>query len=225
MAFRSAPSPPPPGGAGKTWEIHAGARSNVYGVNGPGGSLCVKCFHDDRLRARLRTFIGRGKGRIAFKRTQKLVALADKIPPVAGYVEMRPFGPAFFIMQLVWPHERLDLKLVAARNMPRETAAALRRKLAVALGQFTADLHRQRISHMDFSTRNILMVDGERFVLADLEDVRIRTGCEISDLRHLAEDAKGASPRDQLRFLRAYVKRLGGTPRDVAKLARRIAGH
>lgn len=224
QAYRQALVAPGTGPTAGVWQIHGGDKSHVYGVRGPGGDVCVKCYHDDRFWNRLRTFLGCGKGRSAFRRAVQL--RIEGLPPVLGYAQQRPCGPGFLIMELAWPHERLDHRLGACRRLTAEAAIRARRELAVGLGRFAADLHRQGVAHRDFSTRNLLLLEGNRFLLADLEDIRILRrpsfSASLRDLRHLHEDVKDVLPRDRLRFLRSYALQLGKDASYGLFLARRI---
>jgi tRNA A-37 threonylcarbamoyl transferase component Bud32 len=186
------------------WRISLGGRAAVVGVRLQGRVCCVKLFYDERFQTRLRTRLGLSKGRRAYQNGLRLQQAGVNCPPMWGYAERRPSGPALVVTALADDCLRVDHWAVR-RGVPR--AAVL------ALARFLRAMHDTGISHVDMSPRNIMVrVVGARyeFFLLDYEDARfaarVSRRTRLENLHHLHERMmQHVSARDRLRFLREYA--------------------
>lgn len=209
---------------GTVKRIHTSKRADLLVMHVCGRPVCVKYFHDRRLRVRLRTFLGLAKGRRGYKAGLRLTEAGVKVPKQLACIELRPFGPTVIVMELLG-----SITTVAGWLSARDVQSDIPRALIEKFAVFTATLHRQGIYHCDFSPRNV-MVQGEdaflQFVLIDLEDVRFcRSASPQRCIENLARFAREALPRVSvftvIRFLRAYTNAMGWKDR-AADLARNV---
>ena len=197
---------------GTIWRIHTSKRADLLVMNVSGIPVCVKYFHDRRLRVQLRTFFGLAKGRRGYFSGLRLAGKGVKVPKQLACIELRPFGPTIIVMDLLESIKTVTGWL-SARGARSDIPRALIEKFAV----FTATLHRQGIFHCDFSPRNVMVQgDGEalQFVLIDLEDVRFgRSANPQRCIQNLARFAREAAPyvskRTVIQFLRNYIHEMG----------------
>lgn len=230
--LREHPIPPDrkarPSGGG-LWLIHHGRRADILGVElPPDRRLCVKFLHDNRPSVWLRTLIGLGRARAAYRRGLRLERVGIHGPRALGFLERQPFGPSAFFMELLDHHETVRNRL---RRL--QTGAGLHgpeiRAIARSLGRYVGHLHRRGISHKDLTTKNLLLpTDTTRLdcALIDFEDLRfpllgVGTRSRHRTLWKLGRSAKDLPAREQLRFLRHYLLAIGEPPR-AAPFAREL---
>lgn len=209
---------------GTVKRIHTSKRADLLVMHVCGRPVCVKYFHDRRLRVRLRTFLGLAKGRRGYFSGLRLAGKGIEVPQQLACIELRPFGPTVVVMELLE-----SITTVAGWLSARDVQPDIPRALVEKLAVFTAALHRQGIFHCDFSPRNVMVQEyGSvlRFVLIDLEDVRFgRPADPKRCVQNLARFAREALPhvskRTVIQFLRAYIHEMGSR-RPAAGLMREI---
>jgi len=186
------------------WEVSSGGRAVVLGVKFEGRISCVKLFHNERMRTRLRVAAGFSKGRRAYRHGVRLAEAHIRCPRMLGCAERRPTGPALIVTELIDDGIRLDY-WAQEHGAPRQVVRALAR--------FIRNMHDRGVAHVDLSPRNILIRpqhEGHEFLLLDYEDARfarqIGRRTRLNNLHHLHERVIAYIPvRDRLRFLRTYA--------------------
>lgn len=186
------------------WPISLGGRAGVVGVRVQDRACCVKLFYDRRRTTLLRTWMGKAKGKSAYRHAIRLREAGVLCPMPIGYAEVRPWGPALLVTELIADGYRLDHWIASNGTSPEGIAA---------LARFLRTMHDQGITHQDLSPRNLLVrpVDAsfELFIL-DYEDTRFAAGvseqARLDDLHHLNERClMTVGLRDRLRCLRGYA--------------------
>lgn len=212
---------------GTVRRIHISKRADLLVMEAGGSPVCVKYFHDRRLRVKLRTFLGLAKGRRGYRNGLRLCAAGVCVPEQLACIELRPFGPTVVVMALIKEAATVVDVLLKRRsgNEKAEVFSAQIKQFAM----FVANLHRQGVYHCDFSPRNVMVQQTNRgieFVLIDLEDVRFgRPLARQRCVQNLARFAREALPYlsvyTTMRFLRFYLKETGQSS-SAAGLARAI---
>ena len=219
----------PPAGEGAWW-LHGGDRANVVGVRLSGhDDVCVKFFHDARLRVRVRNFLGFSKARKAFRLGLELERTGVVGPRVVALAEYRPFGPCLLMMELLPSAVALE-EILLNRAGPAAGVWPSISDLARMIGRFTGRMHRAGVTHMDFSSRNILIAataGGPAVYLVDFEDLRFgradQERARFADLAALNHDIRKLVPvRERLRFLHDYASALGQSAPDQIRLMRKL---
>ena len=190
--------------SGEIQQISLGGRAGVVGVRLRGRSWCVKLFYDERLRTRLRVFLGLAKARRAYRNGLRLNRLGIRCPRMLGYAEKRPGQLPLIVTERVSDAVGLD-QWVARHGVSRP--------LITSLARFLRHMHDKGVTHLDLSPRNLLAAPagkGFDLWLLDYEDARFRRRLSdrlrLADLHHLDERMLcTASLRDRLRFLREYA--------------------
>ncbi len=216
--------------------VKAGPHRVVYRADLPQGSVYVKHFLVPGLRAKLRQWFRRGKGRNEGLRAVQLAAIGvPTITPIA-LGEQRRRG---FVLEnyLVTPalSEMVPLNEFVEDRLPGWPAprrASARRALAVALGELAARLHEAGLVHEDFHPGNLMVRMGPRdsrphLALIDLDALRTRrrlswgaARANLALLNHYFWMRCGWT--DRLRFLKAYLEARGRRPSDFRAFARGI---
>ncbi len=198
---------------GTVKRIHISKRADLLVIKDGDCSVCVKYFHDQRFRVKLRTFLGLAKGRKGYRAGIKLRQAGVRVPEQRACLEFQPFGPTVVVMELLEEIQTAAGWFAGASKNGRVTPS---RVLIRQFAEFTADLHRRGIFHCDFSPRNV-MVQGEgdalKFVLIDLEDIRFRrSGDRRLCIQNLARFAREALPYlsvyTTMHFLSFYVREM-----------------
>lgn len=210
--------------AGDVRRIHISKRADLLVTEAGGRPLCIKYFHDRRLRVELRTFLGLAKGRRGFRNGLRLAASGVRVPHQLACLEFRPFGPTVVVMEL------LDsICTVVSWLIERQESGGVSREAIQQFSEFVAAMHRQGVFHCDFSPRNVMVqrAGGDlEFVLIDLEDVRFgrsadRRRCIKTLARFARESLELVSIRTTIRFLRLYAREMSWNL-SAAFLAREI---
>lgn len=203
------------------------ARS-VYRVDLAGGPVYVKVCHVRTPRAWAREVLRPPKARLEFDKARELLA--------RGIAVVEPL--AWATTDSLWPGESVLVTRGRAAipfrrylesvwsGLPPSSRAALRRRLAVALGEFFARLHDAGITHPDPHPDNLLIETAEgggpHFVLIDVHDVGLgRPLAWLASRDNLAVFNRWfqlrASRADRARFWRAYCHcRRAPSPPDSA---------
>ncbi|QDU18860.1 lipopolysaccharide kinase InaA family protein [Urbifossiella limnaea] len=142
----------------------------IYRVALPGGAVYVKHLRPRGLRAWLREVVRPPKARLEFENA--LLLAARGVPTVEPLAWGGPDS--------AWPGESLLVTRARDSAVPfTDLLEALparppaeRRRVAVALGRFLAQLHDAGVTHPDPHPGNLL-VEGDRFDLLDLHAVRV----------------------------------------------------
>jgi tRNA A-37 threonylcarbamoyl transferase component Bud32 len=221
--------------AGRVVTIKSGPHRIVYRVELPTGVIYIKHFLVPNLRAILRQWVRRGKGRNEGKRSEQLAALAvPTIWPIAlGEQRKRNF---LFENYLVTPEivDARPLDEFAMQQLPawpEPRRSHVRQKLAAALGTMTARLHDAGFLHEDFHPGNILVrfptEDEPELVILDLDALRTRkripwkVACQnLALLDHFF--FQRSSRTDRYRFLKTYLENRSETSPGIRQYARRI---
>ncbi len=201
--------------AGTVKRIHISKRADLLVMKIQEQTVCVKYFHDRRLRVRLRTFLGMAKGRKGYFSGVRLERMGVRVPEQLACLEFRPFGPTVVAMELL-----KDIRTTVcwfADHQPEKGTVTVPRALLERFAEFVASLHRQGVYHCDFSPRNVMVQqqgDELNFVLIDLEDVRFRSSVSRRYcLQNLARFARESVPHlsvyTLMRFLRIYIRQMG----------------
>src|SRR5262249_20184528 len=195
---------------------HASHRT-VYFVRLPGLHFYVK--HNRLLDTRgwLRAWMRPGKARAEFDRA--LAVAARQVPtfiPLASGDSLRGPGDSFLLTLALENTQQLNPFLEQVLpTLPAVQQAQVRQRIAVALGQFLADLHDAGIVHHDLHAGNILLdlaEDRPRLYLIDLHAVRLtsrlRWGSSRDNLVIINRwFVLRATRADRLRFWHAYCER------------------
>jgi len=200
-------------GCGETWQIPAesalwpislGGRAGVVGVRLQDRVCCVKLFYDHRWMTRIRTWAGQAKAKSAYRHALRLQQVGVGCPSPLGYAEVRPWGPALLVTELIDDGMRLD-HWIEAHGVSREGVNAL--------ACFLSHMHDRGVTHQDLSPRNILIRPSGtalEWLLLDYEDTRfadrVSEAARLDDLHHLHERVlMSVSLKDCLRCLRGYA--------------------
>ncbi|MDE2506568.1 MAG: phosphotransferase [Planctomycetota bacterium] len=215
--------------------VKTGPHRVVYRVDLPRGSVYVKHFLVPGLRSKLRQWLRRGKGRNEGRRAAELAAIGvPTITPIAlGEQRKRSLLlENFLITHAIEGMVPLEV-FVESRlpSWPVDRRAAVRQKLARALGALTARLHDAGFLHSDFHPGNLLvLIDADeqpRFAIIDLDALRscrnVGWNAARDNLALLNHYFWTRSLRaDRHRFLRAYFDARREPPRDPRRFARDV---
>ncbi len=221
--------------AGRVTAVKSGPHRIVYRVALPQGVIFIKHFLVPNLRAILRQWVRRGKGRNEGKRSVQLAELGlPTIRPIA-LGEQRKRN-CLFENYLVTPEivDSIPLDEFAMNQLPdwpEPRRSHVRQKIAVALGIMTARLHDAGFLHEDFHPGNILVrfpsEDEPELVMIDLDALRTRkkipwkAACQnLALLDHFF--FLRSSRTDRFRFLKTYLENRSETSPDIRRYARRI---
>ncbi|WP_406695470.1 lipopolysaccharide kinase InaA family protein [Singulisphaera sp. Ch08] len=221
---------------GQLTVVKTGPHRVVYRAELPEGAVYVKHFLVPGLRAKLRQWIRRGKGRNEGRRTRYLAAIGvTTITPIAlGEQRKRFILFENYLITHAIP-ETLPLDEFVESRLPQEPAhrqTRIRQNLAAALGTLTARLHDAGFVHQDFHPGNILvrMEDNDdlpRLAMIDLDALRVchplswpEAQVNLALLNHYFWLRCGRS--DRYRFYKTYLRDRKVTPPDPSGFARSI---
>jgi len=220
---------------GQLTVVKTGPHRVVYRAELPEGAVYVKHFLVPGLRAKVRQWVRRGKGRNEGRRTRYLSEIGvPTITPIAlGEQRKRlVLFENYLITHAIPDAVPLD-EFVEQRlsEWPEEKQTRIRQSLARELGLLTARLHDAGFVHQDFHPGNILvrMTEDEQPTLAmiDLDALRVCNPLTWPDaqvnlalLNHYFWLRCGRS--DRYRFLKTYLKHRGATPPPIGPFARSI---
>ena len=220
---------------GRLSVVKQGPHRAVYRADLPAGSVYIKHYLIPDFRAMLRQWFRRGKGRNEGKRAAKLEAIGiPTINPIALGEQRK--GKFLFENYLITEAivDTLPLDEFVERRLPalpEPQRGRIRRALAEAMGELTARLHQAGFVHIDFHPGNLLVRFDEtghpRLAMVDLDALRVRKRLTWRDARanlallnHYFWLRSARS--DRLRFLSAYFRARGLTPKDLTGFARGI---
>jgi len=202
--------------------VKTGPHRTVYRVDLPEGPVYVKHFLVPGLRAKLRQWFRRGKGRNEGRRTRYLDAIGvPTITPIALGEQRR--HRLLFENYLITPAvpEAVPLDEFVEGTLPGWPEARrtrVRHLLADALAELTARLHDGGFLHQDFHPGNVLVRigpgDRPTLTMIDLDALRVTRRVGRADAqRNLALLNHyfwlRSERTDRFRFLRAYLKARG----------------
>jgi Ser/Thr protein kinase RdoA (MazF antagonist) len=220
---------------GRLTTVKTGPHRTVYRVDLPTGGVYVKHNLVPDMRARLRQWFRRGKGRNEAKRAELLarVGVATITPVALGERRRRGFLlDNYLVTRAIDGYQPLDrfveevLPTIPADRRPR-----VRRRLAGELALLTARLHGAGIVHIDFHPGNILVgIDAEdrpHLAMIDLDALRVcrRLGepATLDNLALLNHYFWIRSNRcDRMRFLDVYLRARGRQPAEAHAMAHAI---
>jgi tRNA A-37 threonylcarbamoyl transferase component Bud32 len=219
-----------PQAAGIAESVKTGPHRTVYRLALESGDFYLKHFRIADWKALLQNLVRSSKAELEWRAARNIAHLGlPTFEPVAlgRHVRGGVVHDSFLISRGIPEAMPLDQFVTAEVLIPTETQArrdaprglnALRQKLATALGELAARLHRAGIEHADFHAGNILIrVDpgGEPMLwLIDLHQVHfgrpLSRGARFHNLAILHQLFAGKSTRtDRLRFYRAYCQQWG----------------
>jgi tRNA A-37 threonylcarbamoyl transferase component Bud32 len=166
---------------GKLTVVKTGPHRVVYRAELDEGAVFVKHFLVPGLRAKVRQWVRRGKGRNEGRRTRYLSEIGvPTITPIALGEQRKNF---FLFENYLITHaitdavpldEFLERRLL---QMAPDRQARIRQRLARALGLLTARLHNSGFIHQDFHPGNVLVRmeadDQPRLAMIDLDALRV----------------------------------------------------
>ena len=215
--------------------VKTGPHRVVYRVDLPEGSVYVKHYLVPGLRAKLRQWFRRGKGRNEGRRTRYLDAIGvPTITPIAlGEQRKRTVLLENYLITPAIP-DAVPLDTFLERKLPQwpePRKARVRRALAEALAVMTARLHCAGYLHLDFHPGNVLVRfdagDRPSLSMIDLDALRVARSLSWAEARRnlallnhyfwLRSDRT-----DRARFLRDYLRARRTSPADPKAFARGI---
>jgi tRNA A-37 threonylcarbamoyl transferase component Bud32 len=221
--------------SGRLTVVKTGPHRVVYRADLPEGAVYVKHYLVPGLRAKLRQWVRRGKGRNEGRRTRYLSAIGvPTITPIAlGEQRKRcVLFENYLITHAIPATVPLD-EFVERRLLewPPERQARIRQKLAVALGVLTARLHDSGYVHQDFHPGNLLVRidqdDEPTLAMIDLDALRVchplgwpEAQLNLALLNHYFWLRCGRA--DRYRFLKTYLEARNRAPADPDAFARGI---
>ncbi|MDX2036506.1 MAG: lipopolysaccharide kinase InaA family protein [Isosphaeraceae bacterium] len=220
---------------GRLTTVKTGPHRVVYRADLPEGSIYVKHFLVPDIRAKVRQWFRRGKGRNEGRRALELAAIGvHTINPIAlGEQRKRFFLLENYLITPAIP-DTVPLDEFVERRIDRmdpDTATRLRQEVAVGLAELTAHLHDAGFIHQDFHPGNVLVRLDEhgkpQLSLIDLDALR-RTHRlspraarkNLALLNNYFWSRCGRS--DRYRFLKTYLEARNWTPPDIRWFAREI---
>jgi hypothetical protein len=212
--------------AGHAQIVKTGPHRVVYRVVLSAGTVIyVKHNLLPDLRAWLRQLVRPSKARTELNRALAVAACGvQTIEPLALGERQAFLGAcdSYLITRSLEDTQTLNTLLATTLiALPPARQAAVRRRLAVALGRFVARLHDAGIRHYDFHAANILVrvdtADQPELFLIDLGPVRVGPTLGWRASRDNLVMLGGwfttrVSRADRLRFWRAYLEARSGQP-------------
>jgi tRNA A-37 threonylcarbamoyl transferase component Bud32 len=167
--------------AGQARVVKHGPHRSVYAVSLPDLMIHVKHNRIANMRARLRELARPSKARGECRRAWRVAARnVPTVSPLAvgEYIEGPSKGESYLITRSLTGSTPLDaLVLGVLPLLDPLDRTLLQQRLAVALGQFLADLHEGGVLHNDLHAGNILVTPSAsnepRLHLVDLHGVRL----------------------------------------------------
>jgi len=215
--------------------VKKGPHRVVYRADLPEGAVYVKHFLVPGVRAKIRQWFRRGKGRNEGKRTRFLTAIGvPTITPIAlGEQRKHRF---LFENYLVTPAipDAVPLDVFVESRLPalpEPGRARVRHALAASLAVLTARLHDAGFVHQDFHPGNILVRIGSdghpALTMIDLDALRVCRRIGPSDARQNLALLNHyfwlrSNRADRHRFVRAYLRARVTPPPDPRGFARGI---
>ncbi len=220
---------------GKLTVIKEGPHRTVYRADLDEGTVYVKHFLVPNLRAKLRQWFRRGKGRNEGRRARHLAEIGvSTITPIAlGEQRKHVLLLENYLVTHAIP-ESLPLDEFVEQRLPEwpePRRSRVRRLLAGELADLTARMHDAGFAHLDFHPGNILIRmdpgDQPRLSMIDLDALRVThplgwadAETNLSLLNHYFWLRSNRS--DRSRFLAAYLRTRRSRPPDVRRFARSI---
>jgi serine/threonine protein kinase len=205
--------------AGQARIVKHGPHRSVYAVSLPELMIHVKHNRVANIRARLRELARPSKARGECRRALSVAARdVPTVTPLAigERLEGPNKGESFLVTRSLAGATPLDVFIVSVLpTLDKRDRASLQQRLAVALGQFLADLHEGGVLHHDLHAGNILVCLSDtgdpRLHLVDLHSVRLGGALDWRTSRaNLVVFNRWftlhAGRTDRLRFWRAYYR-------------------
>jgi len=220
---------------GRLTVVKTGPHRVVYRVDLPQGAVYVKHYLVPGLRAKVRQWFRRGKGRNEGRRTRHLAEIGvPTITPIAlGEQRKRMFLFENYLVTHAIP-ESIPLDEFVERRLPRwpmPRQVRIRHRLATALAQLTARLHNGGLVHQDFHPGNILVRmeadDRPSLAMIDLDALRVSFPLGWPESEHNLALLNHyfwlrCNRSDRYRFLRAYLEARQAAPPRPRTFARDI---
>jgi tRNA A-37 threonylcarbamoyl transferase component Bud32 len=205
--------------AGSARVVKHGPHRTVYAVSLPELMIHVKHNRIASLRARLRELArpskARGECRRAFSVAERNVSTVTPLA-VGEHVEGPHKGESYLITRSLTGSTPLDAFITGVLpTFGPQARNQLQRRIAVALGQFLADLHEGGVLHQDLHAGNILIslsaLNEPCMHLVDLHSVRLGMPLDWESSRaNLVVFNRWftlhAGRTDRLRFWQAYYR-------------------
>src|SRR4051812_29875790 len=164
---------------GRAQVVKQGPHRTVYRVRLDGLDVHLKHYPVYDLRAWLRQLVRPSKARTEYEIAERLAArgVPTVVPLAVGErVTTLGAGESWLVTETLAGTEPLSTFVERLPQMDARRQTALRQRLAVALGRFTARLHNAGVLHHDLHAGNLLARwtdDEPELFLIDLHYVRI----------------------------------------------------
>ena len=167
----------------------------------------------------------------SWEKGRRFIDLGLPTPGPLGYLEERRLG---LLLSSILITEYLP-DVVTLRNMYTLLPDSVkRRSLIIELAKFVAMLHNKKVVHGDLKASNVLVKNDEAgnvlFYITDLASVEFKKGFTIDEMASdiaCLDTSFGSElpPRERLRFLSHYCRKIEGRAVDIRVLLEAVQGH
>ena len=167
----------------------------------------------------------------SWEKGRRFIDLGLPTPGPLGYLEERRLG---LLLSSILITEYLP-DVVTLRNRYTLLPDSIdRRSLIIELAKFVAMLHNKKVVHGDLKASNVLVKNDKTgnvsFCITDLASVEFKKGLTIDEMASdiaCLDTSFGSElpPRERLRFLSHYCRKIEGRAVDIRVLLEAVQGH